>query len=567
MSRGHGLTASVTSLQAIGPQDIYLTSEDQKNSVWEPEIKRHSDFAVYQRAYRVQGPFINSTIKETLKTQTMGDLISNAWLKCTLPKLPLPDNPIIPNVEYTFPNPDYDSISVEDVRNQYIGYKVSNVLIEVQHGLGDGYANVILNDMETSDYTFTPNFGVATTNVLYGDANSIDTFVADADFKDQTSNVGFSNVQTSAGAFNKVFIKFGLVLDDAVYVDQIGRAIIDKVEFRIGNYTVQTLYRDWYSIRDQLFNNYEQKEALKYMINGGQDFGQLPSSNVATGPIDLFIPLDLFFSHRGNYTAADGRKPYFPLCACSNQEVELSITFSKQTYFTFLETIFKNSTDDGVPPFDLENVELVFEMIDVTPEEQNFWRNGTYTLKIPRIIRQPKQFFLVGDDSLSVEFIPEGLVKMTTWFFRSTLFENENDDTYYQQRFNFSTNLTTNVQTQDEFNCLTDATFYLDGTSTQNFGVSHLFYKFLQAMEYDCFPPDSNIYMKSFALRPLSSISSGNINMADKGGKALVKFGTAAKAGSTSALIANNFSVNVYQYAEMYLNFSQGQMTPAFSRD
>ena len=566
MSRGHGLPASVASLEAIGPQDIYLTSEDQKNSVWEPEIKRHSDFAVYQRSYRVQGPFINSTIKETLKTQTMGDLISNAWLKCTLPELPMPSNTSTPAVSYTFTT--NDSISVQTVIEDNPGFSVSNVLIEVQHGAGEGYANVILNDIGTSDYTFYANFSAPTTNVLYGDANvnSINTFVADADFHDESSNVAFSNVVTDGGTLDQVIISFGLTVDNAVYVDQIGRAIIDKVEFRVGSYTIQTLYRDWYSIRDQLFNNYEQKEALKYMINGGQDFGQLPSSNVATGPIDLFIPLELFFSHRGNYTAADGRKPYFPLCACANQEVELAITFSKQTYFTFLDTIFTNA-GETVPEVELENVELVFEMIDVTPEEQNFWRNGTYTLKIPRLIRQPRQFFLVGDDSLSVEFIPEGLVKMTTWFFRSTLFENENVDTYYQQRFNFSTRITSNVQTQDEFNCLTDATFYLDGSSTQNFGVSHLFYKFLQAMEYDCFPADSNIYMKSFALRPRSTISSGNINMGDKGGKALVKFGTAAKAGSSSALLTSDFSVNVYQYAEMYLNFSQGQMTPAFSRD
>jgi hypothetical protein len=566
MSRGHGLPASVASLEAIGPQDIYLTSEDQKNSVWEPEIKRHSDFAVYQRSYRVQGPFINSTIKETLKTQTMGDLISNAWLKCTLPALPMPSNTSTPAVSYTFTT--NDSISVQTVIEDNPGFSVSNVLIEVQHGAGEGYANVILNDIGTSDYTFYANFSAPTTNVLYGESNvnSVNTFVADADFHDESSNVAFSNVVTDGGTLDQVIISFGLTVDNAVYVDQIGRAIIDKVEFRVGSYTIQTLYRDWYSIRDQLFNNYEQKEALKYMINGGQDFGQLPSSNVATGPIDLFIPLELFFSHRGNYTAADGRKPYFPLCACANQEVELAITFSKQTYFTFLDTIFTNA-GEPVPEVELQNVELVFEMIDVTPEEQNFWRNGTYTLKIPRLIRQPRQFFLVGDDSLSVEFIPEGLVKMTTWFFRSTLFENENVDTYYQQRFNFSTRITSNVQTQDEFNCLTDATFYLDGTSTQNFGVSHLFYKFLQAMEYDCFPADSNIYMKSFALRPRSTISSGNINMGDKGGKALVKFGTAAKVGSSSALLTSDFSVNVYQYAEMYLNFSQGQMTPAFSRD
>lgn len=567
MSRGHASTAAVESLQGIGPQDIYLSSSDEKDSLWDPAYKRHTDFAAYQRAYRLQGPFINSTVKEVLKTQTMGDMISNAWLKCTLPKIPV--DPADQFISVTFNFTSSGSVDMSSVLSSNPSYTVSNVNMTTQVS-GGGFGNVIIGDVSSTEiFNVTiVNGASASSNIVYSVGELESTLVPDnATFQDSDSNVLFSNIQTSIGTSDTANITVNLELDTPVYVDQIGRAIIKEVRLRIGNEVLQVLDTDWYSIRDQLFNNYEQRQGLKYMINGGQDYGQLPlNPSVANGPIDLFVPLDLFFSHRGNYTAADARKPFFPICACHNQEVEISIEFNNITYFCRLDTIYRD-IGKTPPTLELENVELVLEMIDLTPEEQNFWRNGSYTLRIPRIIKQPRQVFTLGDDSLSVVFIPEGLVKSMMWFFRSTLFEDPNDDTYYLQRFNFSTALTTNVQTQDEFNPLVNATFYFDGTDAKNFGVSHQYYKYLQPIEYDSNPPETNVYMKSFALRPLSSISSGNIDLSDKGGKALVKFATGAKPGSSPVLINSQYSVNMYHYAEAYLKGDKGQLTPLYVRD
>lgn len=83
-------SAAVMSLYAVGKQDTYF---DGKDSFFEFNQRRHSNFTKFQRSTKIskpttsassQWPF-NETIQVVLNPQQMGDLLCNMYLKCTLP--------------------------------------------------------------------------------------------------------------------------------------------------------------------------------------------------------------------------------------------------------------------------------------------------------------------------------------------------------------------------------------------------------------------------------------------------------------------------------------------------
>lgn len=88
-------TGAVIGLNAIGRQDEIISElkYSPENSLFTPELRKPSQFLKYYRRYVQTGdrtvqnwPF-DRTITVTLKTMTMGDLLSNMFLKIDLPAI------------------------------------------------------------------------------------------------------------------------------------------------------------------------------------------------------------------------------------------------------------------------------------------------------------------------------------------------------------------------------------------------------------------------------------------------------------------------------------------------
>ena len=121
-----------------------------------------------------------------------------------------------------------------------------------------------------------------------------------------------------------------------VYTDQLGRAILKQVDFLIDGQVIESLNDDWYIVRDQLFLDADEKNAMAKCINGGYSEGTLSLQN-NTPRIDMIIPLDFFFCRRhSRYKKKRERldKPYFPTCAVYNQKLYLKIKFQNWSWFS-----------------------------------------------------------------------------------------------------------------------------------------------------------------------------------------------------------------------------------------
>ena len=118
-TKGGGFgTGAITALAAIGPQDNYMYGGESK---WTPHISQHTPFVITQRLtvpLRNIGGFLGNTVQIDILPRECGDLISNMYLKCSLPALPsgyyyteLTGRAIIKKAEFIVDGEVYESIT------------------------------------------------------------------------------------------------------------------------------------------------------------------------------------------------------------------------------------------------------------------------------------------------------------------------------------------------------------------------------------------------------------------------------------------------------------------------
>ena len=402
--RGKAGTGAVLALNAQGGQDTYLTSKNEACSYFNYENVRHSNFAKFSNFTRKSNPNTDpgwpfgQTVIVTMKPQTMGDLLSNMFLKCTLPFLS--DGPVRPT--------------------------------------------------------------------------------------------------------------------EAIYCDQIGRALIEKLEFRVDENVLEVLENEWGIIHDELYFTQEEQTSNKTMINGGQNKGQLPTSSIKSGPIELVIPLKLFFSRRHSLSDTDNSllldqfyEPYFPTCAIYNQEIQLRITFKPQTFFT--------ASNDTI---ELPHFDILTEEISLLPQERYFLTSKKHTMLIETVIQNPVLDIPTGAQEADMSLVAQVPIKAMFWFFRKEKFEQDGDSSQFLNRYNFSSSDSTSLNTQTGSPVMSDAKIILNGveqlgnmeTKARNNVHSDIYYKTLMPFQYSMSCGLKNIYMYSFSLKPKDPSPTGSLN-------------------------------------------------------
>ena len=389
---------------------------------------------------------------------------------------------------------------------------------------------------------------------------------------DPLSGTGYSNTVVQENAFESVFpvnISMNKYIPSGIYTDKVGRAILDEVSIEIGGQEIEKLDDLWYVTRDELFRTDDEKRALKYLINGGQDY--LPSSPFNFGPIDLYVPLDFFFcrtrktssTHNVPTKTSDeyrSQAPYLPLCALPDQEITIVIKFKPQEYFSNVTT-----------PIDLsyKDTFLVTDEALISPEERYYYMNTPHNLMIEHVKRLPRQVFNIGNDLRYEGLVSDMPVKMMTWLFRSTQFEDENNSEEFLHRYNFSTIRSTNEQYKLFYELLKRANLYLDGVPlVERYGTSD-FYKYYQGLNCDLSATDKNIYTYSFSIYPTKQDPSGSINLSNStSNKTFLSFDLGLKDASAALEQVDEtqgFSIHAYSFGYCTLNINEGRASLAFS--
>lgn len=388
-TKGKGFSSgSILALQAVGPHEKYLLTDDVTQSPWNPTFKRYSNFVMYQKVYPFPPPsptYQGQTVQIELRPTEMGHLLSNMYLSVNLPAL--------------------------------------------------------------------PNGGAYTSNV--------------------------------------------------------GRALIKQVDLLVNETIVETLYDDWYVIRDQTFLDADEQFGLQQAIN--------VSNPQAGGTIT--IPLEFFFCRRythNNKGRERLRKPYFPLCAMWNQRLYVRFTFQPNTWWC--NAAVQNNTDIYPPNTTLWPSIITEEILLENPEKM-YYQHTPLKYIVNRVQKESSLFF--NSQNPILQLTANFPVQVITWFFRNKNYEIVSDSRYFSSRYSYG--YTTNyLQTGINLNfpsgqtkyvdVLTNAKITLNNTDILSKFQGSLYYSFKQPMEHGMSIPSKNIYMYSFGLTPKEYNQGGYLN-------------------------------------------------------
>jgi hypothetical protein len=433
-SRGFS-TGSILGLYATGPQEDYLLAEDLTKSQWNPAFKQHTNSVMYQRVIPFPPPnpsYQGQTIQIELLPTELGHLLSNMYLKVTLPAL-------------------------------------------------------------------------ATGNV---------------------------------------------------YSENVGRALIKQVDLLVNETVIETLYDDWYIIRDQVFLDADEQLGMFSAVGGFNMDSQ--KSN------DVVIPLEFFFCRRHTH-GTKGRerlaRPFFPLCAMWNQRLYVRFTFHPNTWWC--DVPVPHSTDiysNGIFP------KLITEEILLDPAEKLYYQNTPLKYIVNRVKKESTLPFSSGNPQL--QLTASFPVQTIAWFFRNRKYEQTDTGTYSDSRYDYGYTTkyiqasvplyfpSNDFQSTQYVDVIQNAKITLNNVDILSTFQGSLYYTFKQPMEHGLSIPSKNIYMYSFGLTPKEYNQGGYLNFSKLNSQTTTLTMTFDPVYATQ--ITQGYNLYLFYYGYTLLEFDRG---------
>lgn len=421
-------TGSLLGLFAIGPQEDYLLTQDFSTSQWNPSFKRYTNSVMYQRVIPFPPPnpsYQNQTIQLELLPTELGHLLSNMYLKVTMPAL-------------------------------------------------------------ATGYQYSP---------------------------------------------------------------ELGRSLIKQVDLLVNETVVETLYDDWYIVRDQLFLDADEQTGMFQAVGGSNINSQVAS--------DYIIPLEFFFCRRKSHANGGSerlRRPYFPLCAMWNQRLYVRFTFHPNTWWC---NVAAPHTTDLVLP------KLVTEEILLENSEKLYYMNTPLKYVVNRVKKESTLTFSAGNPQL--QLTASFPVQTIAWFFRNKNYEDTTSGNYSDSRYNYGYTtkyIQTGIQLQfpsgpsNYIDVIDNAKITLNNVDILSTFQGSLYYTFKQPLEHGLSIPSKNIYTYSFGLTPKEYNQGGYLNFSKLNSQTTTL--TLVFNPSYASQITQGYNLYLFYYGYTLLEFQGG---------
>lgn len=350
--------------------------------------------------------------------------------------------------------------------------------------------------------------------------------------------------------------------------ENIGRAIIKQVDLLVNEQVIETLYDDWYIIRDQMFLDADEQIGM-FTVVGGINSGV--STATSNTNIDIVCPLEFFFCRRNTHRHVDRerlRKPYFPLCAMWNQKLYVRFTFHPCNWWS-------NATTN----FDFSNPKLITEEILLENTEKLYYQNTPLRYIVPKVKKESTLSFSGGAPQL--QLTANFPVQSIFWFFRNKTYESlfsssgQPSGLYYDTRYNYG--YTTDfIQTgialsfpssnnipNNYVDVIDTAKITLNNVDILSTFQGSLYYSFKQPMEHGMSVPSRNIYTYAFGLTPTEYNQGGFLDFSKLNSQTstlTLVFNT-----SYATQIIQGYNLYLFYYGYTVLDFRNGFASLPFS--
>ena len=322
----------------------------------------------------------------------------------------------------------------------------------------------------------------------------------------------------------------------------IGRSIIKKVDFLVNETIVETLYDDWYIIRDQMLLDADEQYAMNAAMAGVNN--------------DVIIPLEFFFCrrHSNNNSGRERlRKPYFPICAMHNQLIYIRFTFQPYQWWTSNTSVTA----------DISNPVIITEEILLEKKERLYYKSTPLRYIVNSIKKDASLTFTSNQPiiNLTAAFPVQTLM----WFFRNKNYERVTDGLYYDSRYNYGyTTQYIHSAVPMQFpsgntnfiDVITSAKITLSNTDVTSVLPGGLYFGFNQPFQHFLSIPSKNIYSYSFGLTPKEYNQGGYLNFSKLNSQTTTM--TLTFDPTYSAQVTQGYNLYVFYYGYNFLQFRGG---------
>jgi hypothetical protein len=321
----------------------------------------------------------------------------------------------------------------------------------------------------------------------------------------------------------------------------IGRSIIKQVDFLVNETIVETLYDDWFIIRDQMFLDADEQFSMNAAMQGING--------------EITIPLEFFFCrrHSVNNTGRERlRKPYFPTCAMKNQLIYIRFTFQPYTWWT-----------NSITPVDFTNPSIITEEILLQNNERLYYKNTPLRYIVNSI---KKDAVLTYTSSQPIFNLTASFpVQTLAWFFRNKNYENPINGNYYDSRYNYGYT-TQYIHTSVPMSFPSGNTNFVDVITSAKITLNNmditsslpggLYFGFKQPMDHSLSIPSKNIYSYSFGLTPKEYNQGGYLNFSKLNSQTTTL--TLTFNPVYLAQVIQGYNLYVFYYGYNFLQFQGG---------
>lgn len=343
--------------------------------------------------------------------------------------------------------------------------------------------------------------------------------------------------------------------------ENIGRALIKQVDLLVNETVIETLYDDWYIIRDQVFLDADEQKGMFSVVGGVNSNVSILTSGTN---LDVVCPLEFFFCRRRSHANVDRerlRKPHFPLCAMWNQKLYVRFTFHPVYWWS-------NATTN----FDITNPRLVTEEILLDNNEKLYYQNTPLRYIVPKVKKESTLEFSGGAPQLQLtaNFPVQSLI----WFFRNKNYESTRDASgapsglYFDTRYNYG--YTTDfIQTgvslafpssnnipKNYVDVIDTAKITLNNIDILSTFQGSLYYSFKQPLEHGLSAPSRNMYMYSFGMSPKEYNQGGFLDFSKLNSQTSTL--TLVFNPSYTSQITQGYNLYLFYYGYTVLDFRNG---------
>lgn len=364
------------------------------------------------------------------------------------------------------------------------------------------------------------------------------------------------NPKTSGDLLANAWIKLELpqLTGSNAYAQFVGHTLLKEARFSINGVTLDREVSEWMIIHHELLINESGERALHNMVG---------PENTTSGPLSLLIPLYFFFCRDTNHIKDYDEKfvkPYFYLCCCPEQEITISVEFQPVPYFSNVI----NTSD-----IYCSKLNLITQEYNLSQQERHYYMDRKHISLINIVVPQATYSIEKNDQTFRNFLSCPFPVKAFHWFLRNKEVESTSNSFYFNNRYNFSSNLSTTICNESPYPIMGDATIYIGGTQQQvglqnansaNDKVGSLFYKILQNFDHNLTVPCRNIYTYSFALDEYNPNPSGAVNF-----NATSSTNTYLNGYTRDETVNNDYSLYLYYFTSQVLKYENGFCSSIFA--